>query len=129
MRVELWNPNVMDQSFEDVAIERLVKAAEILADNTRKKCPTGTVTRPMYRRGPYAGKAWTKRDAGQLKRSIRVVQKKTKSGKALSRKRNVRVYVGHYLAYYARIVEYSRPFLRPAVVQSIGAMKDAIGAR
>ncbi|MFH2076786.1 MAG: hypothetical protein ABIJ57_15840 [Pseudomonadota bacterium] len=129
MRVENWNPNVMDETFENVAIERLVKAAEILADNTRRRCPVGTVSRPMYRRGAYVGQAWTARDAGQLKKSIRVVRKRTKGGKAFSRKRSVRVYAGHYLAYYARIVEYSRHFMRPALTQSLAAMRSAIGAR
>lgn len=129
MRVERWNPNVADQEFENVAIERLVEAAEVVAENARRRCPVGTVSRPIYKRGPYAGQAWTARDAGQLKRSIRVTQKRSKSGKPLMRKRNVRVYAGHFLAYYASIVEHSKPFMRPALTQSIAAMKTIIGAR
>ena len=129
MRVSNWNPNVADEAFENVAIERLVKAAEVLKENAKRRTPVGTVSRPMYRRGPYAGQSWTSRDAGRLKKSIRVVQKKTKSGKALSRKRSVRVYAGHYTAWYARIVEYSKPYMRPALTQSIAAMRAAIGAR
>ena len=129
MRVEAWNPNVMDETFETVAIERLVEAAEVVAEAARRRCPVGTVSRPMYHKGPYAGQAWTARDAGQLKKSIRVVRKKTKSGKAFSRKRDVRVYAGHYLAYYARIVEHSRPFLRPALVGSIPAIRSIVGAK
>lgn len=129
MRVENWNPNVADETFENVAIERLVKAAEILAENARRKCPVGTTSRPIYKRGPYAGQAWTARDKGQLKRSIRVVRKHSKSGKPLHRKRSVRTYAGHYKAFYAAIVEYSKPFLRPALTQSLSAMKSIIGAR
>ena len=129
MRVEAWNPNSMDQEFENVAIERLVEAAEVVASNARRKCPVGTVSRPIYKRGPYAGQVWTARDAGQLKRSIRVVRKKTKSGKAFSKRRDVRVYAGHYLAYYARIVEYSRPFLRPGLYASTAEIKSIVGAR
>lgn len=129
MRIENWNPSAADQSFEDVAVERLVNAAEILAKNVRRRCPVGTVSRPMYKTGPYANQPWTARDAGQLKRSIRVTQKKSKSGKPLFRKRNVRVYAGHFLAYYSRIVEYSKPFMRPALTESHSAMKDAIGAK
>lgn len=129
MRVERWNPNVADQTFENVAIERLVKAAEILKENAARRCPVGTVSRPMYKTGPYAGQAWTARDAGQLKRSIRVVQKRSKSGKPLHRKRNVRTYAGHYKAFYASIVEHSKPFMRPALTQSLAAMRSAIGAK
>ena len=129
MRVSNWNPNVADESFENIAIERLVKAAEILADNARRKCPVGTVSRPMYKTGPYAGQAWTARDAGQLKRSIRVVRKHSKSGKPLQRKRSIRTYAGHYKAFYASIVEHSKPFMRPALTQSLAAMRSAIGAK
>lgn len=129
MRIENWNPNNRDETFENVAIERLVEAAEAVANATRRRCPVGTVSRPMYRRGRYAGQKWTARDAGQLKRSIRVVRQKTKSGKAFSRKRNVRVYVGNYLAYYASIVEHYTPFLRPAFNGSISEIKEIIGAK
>lgn len=129
MRIANWNPNVMDQAFEDVAIERLVGAAEVVADVTRRNCPVGTVSRPMYKTGPYAGQPWTARDAGQLKRSVRVTQKKSKSGKPLTRKRNVRVYTGHYLAYYASIVEHSKPFMRPALYATLSQVKAIVGAR
>ncbi len=129
MRIENWNPNAFDQTFEDVAIERLVEAAEVVASNARQHCPVGTVSRPMYKRGPYAGQPWTARDAGRLKKSIRVVQKTTKGGIPLSRKKNVRVYAGSYLAYYSRIVEYSRPFLRPAFSASLSAIKAITGAK
>lgn len=128
MRVEGWKPDVMDAAFENLSIERLVSAAEVLADNVRMKCPVGTVSRPIYKSGPYAGQAWTARDAGQLKKSIRVVRKKTKTGR-LSKKKNVRVYAGHYLAYYASIVEYSKPFMRPAIANAIPAMRAAAGAK
>ena len=129
MRVENWNPNVMDQEFENVAIERLVEAAEVVAKTAERKCPEGTISRPMYKSGPYAGQDWTARDAGQLKKSVRVVRKKTKSGKAFSRKRNVRVYAGTKKAYYASIVEYSKPFMRPALAQSIAEIRNILGVR
>jgi hypothetical protein len=129
MRVENWNPNKFDETFENVAIERLVEAAEEVAAAARRDCPVGTVTRPMYKRGPYAGQNWTARDGGQLRDSIRVVRQKSKSGKAFLKKRNVRVYAGHYLAYYARIVEFSNPFMRRALASSLGAVKSIIGAK
>jgi hypothetical protein len=130
MRVDNWNPNVMDQTFEDVAVERLVEAAEVVASNARSKCPVGTISRPIYKRGPYAGQPWTARDAGALKKTIRVRQKLSKSGKPLARKRNVRVYAGNFLVYYASIVEHAgKQFLRPALSQSTSQIKSILGVR
>ncbi|MBU0906546.1 MAG: HK97 gp10 family phage protein [Nanoarchaeota archaeon] len=129
MRVENWNPSTADQSFEKVAVERLEEAAGVVARAVRRRCPVGTVSRPMYRSGPYAGQEWTARDAGQLKKSVRVVRKKTKSGKAFSKKRNVRIYAGTKNAYYASIVEHSRPFMRPGFEASVGAVKEILGVR
>lgn len=119
----------MDETFEDVAIGRLVDAAQVVAFAARRRCPVGTISRPMYKRGPYAGQLWTARDAGRLKKSIRVVQKTTKGGKPLARKRNVRVYAGNYLAYYAAIVEHSKPFMRPALADSLSEIKSITGAK
>jgi hypothetical protein len=127
MRVENWNPNVMDETFENVSVERLVEAANAVADAARRECPVGTKSRPIYLRGKYKGQNWTARDAGQLKRSIRVVTKQTLSGKPLWRKRNVRIYAGHYLAYYARIVEFNNPFMRRALYNSLSQVKSIIG--
>jgi len=129
MRVENWNPNKFDETFENIAIGRLVEAAEIVARNARPKCPVGTMSRPMYKSGPYAGQPWTSRDAGRLKASIRVTRKKTKSGKAFSRKRNVRIYAGHFLAFYASIVEHTTPFVRPAFTQSVQEVKSILGVK
>ena len=129
MHVEAWNPNRMDATFENVAVERLVKAARIVKAAARRRCPVGTISRPMYRTGNYKGQPWTARDAGRLRKSIRVVRKKTPTGKAFSKKKNVRVYCGHYLAYYAAIVEHSKPFMRPAIEESIPMVKTLIGAK
>ena len=90
---------------------RLKKAAEVVAAKARSKVKVGTVSRPMYKSGPYAGQPWTARDAGALKKTIRVVEKKGVH--------NVRVYAGNYLVYYAQIVEFSvKRFLRPALNSS-----------
>jgi hypothetical protein len=129
MRVEGWNPEKYDLELEHVAIERLVEAAEVVATAARASCPVGTVSRPIYRRGPYAGKPWTARDAGALQKTIRVRQKLSKSGKPLKRKSNVRVYAGNYLVYYAGIVEHAgRAYLRPALWNATGKIKSILGA-
>ncbi len=160
MRIVNWNPNKFDETFEDIAIDRLVAAAEVVAKKARDLFPeTKGISRPKYKTGKYAGLPWTSRDAGRLKKSIRVVRKKTKSGKAFSRKRNVRVYAGHYKAYYpvwvesgsstakrkvnrkgkqkisAKNVEFgsgripARPFMRPAFYGSIDEIKSIVGAK
>jgi len=105
MRIAYWNPCKFDESFENVAMDRLVAAGEVVAAKARNNCPPGTISSPVYKRGDYEGEPWTSRDAGRLKKSIRVVRKKTKSGKAFSSKRNVRIYAGHFTAYYAYWVE------------------------
>ena len=129
MRVEYFNPNKADQEFENIAVERLVQAAEVVKTAIKGRCKVGTISRPMYKTGPYAGQPWTARDAGQLKKSVRVTRKKTKSGKALSKKRNVRVYAGHTLAYYASIVEHYTAFMTPGFEASVGEVKQIIGAK
>ena len=133
LRIEGWNPNKFDVEFDTVTRDRLMKAAKIVKAAVRRRCPVGTVTRPMYRSGPYAGTEWTARDGGALRKSVRVVEKKTKTGR-ISKKKNVRVYVGNHFAYYADIVEFSRPFMRPAwaetqhIVESIIGIGESIGA-
>ncbi len=136
MRVENWNPNAMDETFENVAMDRLISAAYIVKDAAVRKLrghigsgKTTGISRPVYKKGPYKGQPWTARDFGQLLKSIRVVRKRTKSGKSLSSKRDVRIYAGHFLAYYARIFEYSKAFLRPALNESISEIKSILGVR
>ena len=127
IRIENWNPNRFDREFDNVSRERLIKAARVLKAAVRRRCPIGTVSRPMYCSGPYKGAEWTARDAGSLRKSVRIVEKKTKTGR-LSKKMNVRVYVGNYLAYYASIVEFSKPFMRPAHEEAMPMIQTIIGA-
>ena len=136
MRVESWNPNLMDETFENVAIERLVEAAEVVATSARQKLKgqigqgvTTGISRPVYKKGAYKGRPWTKRDFGALLKSIRVTQKKTAHGTIIWKKRNVRVYCGNFLVYYARIFEFFKPFIRPALIQSISQIRSIIGVR
>jgi hypothetical protein len=94
------------------SVERCRKAAKVMRDAVYNACPVGTISRPMYKSGPYAEVKWTARDEGQLKKSVRVVeQKEEQHGWNLARfhvlgsQGIVRVYAGNFLAYYARIVE------------------------
>ena len=136
MRVSDWNPNRMDQTFEDVSVGRLVKAANVVRAATKRHLAgqigagaTTGINRPVYRSGDYAGAFWTARDFGEMADSIRIVRQRTKVRKALSKKRNVRIYVGHKKAFYANIFEFYRPFLRPAFDESVPMMKTLIGAK
>lgn len=111
MRVSNWRPEAYDKEFISASMDRLRKAAEVIATKARSKCPVGTISRPIYKRGPYAGKSWTARDAGALKKTIRVVEK--------NGVRNIRVYAGNFNVYYASIVEFAgKKFLRPALNES-----------
>lgn len=129
MRVEVWKPDRYDAQFEQAAIERLVEAAEAIADSARGFCRIGKLSRPVYRRGKYAGRSWTAREAGALRKTIRVRQKHGKSGKPLRRRRDVRVYAGNYNVYYAQVVEFAvQAFMRPAVWNTTPKIKQILGA-
>lgn len=131
MRVEVWNPEALDLDWENISMERMTEAAEWIADQARRKLtPKNNISRPVYKRGPYAGQPWTAREAGALKKTIRVRQKRSKSGKPLRRPRDVRVYAGNYLVYYARIYEYhTEPFLRPAFWNSHQKIRQILGVK
>jgi len=126
MRVSNWNPQAYNGELMNASMDRLRKAAEVVATAARSKCPVGTISRPIYKRGPYAGQPWTARDAGALKKTIRVVEKR-EAGTEIMKSRNVRVYAGNYLRYYARIVEYNgRSFMQPALNASKSEIKQIL---
>ena len=136
VRIADWNPNRMDSTFENIAVERLVKAAKIIRAAAKRKLAaqigkgrTTGISRPVYRSGKDAGKAWTAREFGQSMKSVRVVRKKTPTGRAFSKKRNVRVYSGHFLAFYADIFEFYQPFMRPAFAETINMVEKTIGVK
>ena len=128
MRIERWQPEGLDDLVNEAMPARLMEAAQFLAKEVRRRTPVGTVSRPIYKRGPYAGQFWTARDAGELKRSVRVVQKKGKSGRLLWQAKNIRVYVGHAKAWYVNIVEHRTPFMRPAFYASLDRIRSILGA-
>ena len=128
MRANL-NWDKADKMVAEGSLKRARKAAEVIAEETRRRCPVGTVNRPIAKTGAHAGQPWTSRDAGRLKKSIRVIERdEDRRGAAFEMfgmtHGLVRVYAGHYTAWYARIVEYFKPFMRPAVEASKGRAKD-----
>lgn len=127
MKLSNWTPNKYDGEFAGICSDRLKEAAERIAEKARSKCPVGTKSRPIYKTGKYAGVDWTARDAGALKRSIRVTEK-YKDGTLVWDNVNIRVYAGNYFAYYASIVEYSvKKFMRPAV--NTAEIRRILGAK
>ena len=114
MRVESFNPNRFDQTFEDVAVERLIEAAEVVAKAARRRCKVET---------------------GELRNSIRITRKMTKSGRAFSKKKSARIYAGSKDAFYATAVEYGtsraapHPFMRPALEESMSEVKEILGVK
>ena len=117
-----WDFKPLNKEIMRNGMKRLRKAGEVVKIRARSKCPVGTLSRPMYTKGRYAGQFWTARDAGALKKSIRVVEKHggeyagystIKAGQL-----EVRVYAGTAKAYYAQIVEFYDPFMRPALNKS-----------
>jgi HK97 gp10 family phage protein len=124
VRVENWNPEKITAEIEKKAMDRLERAAGIVAASARQKVPFGE-GRPPYK----SGKAWTERIPGTLQASIRVVRLKGDP------KLNIRVYAGarqsdKLTAYYAHMVEMgtvkmrARPFLRPALNENKASIKN-----
>ncbi len=107
MRVSNWNPQRFDGEIMSAGMDRLEKAAGIIAEDARRRVPVG---KSVIGKGK-----WSSRESGALKRSIRVVRLRD------SKARNIRIYAGNREVYYARWVEYgtvkmkARPFLRPAL--------------
>ena len=128
MRVKNWNPNKYDGELIDASMKRLVKAAEVVKVNARARCPVGSISRPMYMSGKHAGQPWTARDAGALKRTIRVTEKYGAAETSIiGQNRNVRIYAGNYLVYYAKIVEYSgKKFMRTALNASRAKIREIL---
>jgi len=124
-----WNPQAVNKMADKVASERMQAAATVLAEKTRSNLQAiiqHAISRPAYKRGKDAGKWWTARDAGELLRSVRIVQN-VKAGV-----HNIWVMVGQKKAYYATMFEYAtRPgrgqkFFRPAIAASKAKMKSII---
>ena len=111
MRVANWHPEIYDQEIIGASMQRLKKAAEVVADKARSKVPVGNISRPIYKAGKYAGASWTKRVPGSLKKTIRVVEKPGVN--------NIWIMAGNRDIFYAKVVEaVVRKYLKPALNQS-----------
>lgn len=120
-RIAFWDVKPLNREIMRNGMKRLRKAGEVVRRKARSSpvVNRSTVTRPMYTKGRYAGQFWTARDAGALKKSIRVVEKHgAETGGYITIKSGqleVRIYAGTKKVYYAQIVEFYTPFMRPAL--------------
>lgn len=120
-KIAFWDPKPLNKEVMRNGMSRLRKAGEIVARKARSApcINRSTVSRPMYKTGRYAGQYWTARDAGALKKTIRVVEKHgAEAGGYIEIKAgqlNIRIYAGTRKVYYAQIVEFYTPFMRPAL--------------
>jgi uncharacterized protein (UPF0254 family) len=134
LRVEYWNPEAGYKDFSHISHERLMAAAEVIKRAVSKnlqsqigKGKTTGINRPAYLTGDYAEQPWTAREAGQMLDSVRVVERKESGAEVIKLADNVRVYVGTFLAFYANIFEYYRPFMRPAMEETLNEVKQILG--
>ena len=116
-RIAFWDVKPLNKEIMRNGMKRLRKAGEVVKIRARSKCPVGTLSRPMYTKGRYAGQFWTARDAGALRKSIRVVEKHgvEEGGYTKVKNLNIRTYAGTAKVWYAQIVEFKDPYLRPAL--------------
>ncbi len=142
MRFEgAWNPNTMDEAFGNISMAKLMQAARVVKSraesNLRASIGKGwggqkryrRISRPVYQTGPRAGQPYTSRDPGRLEGTIRITRLRAQGGTSLklSRKKNVRIYAGSRMTDYHFAYEFRYPFLRPALTQSISAMRAVMG--
>ena len=115
-----WDSKKIREAVMKEYVGNLEAVGNLIAKKARAKCPAGTKSRAMYQKGKYAGQDWTKRDAGALKKTIRAVMKKGTN--------DVWIIAGNKKVFYARIVEFYTPFMRPALDSSRAATKRILGA-
>ena len=122
-----WNPKLAEHDIMGNALKRLTEVGEAMAAEVKKSTPVGTLSRPMYKTGPYKNKYWTARDAGALQRSVRITKSwEDIDGNTSSEmsSRNVWVICGTTKAYYGKIIEYGtngnkyQGFFRKAINRS-----------
>lgn len=133
MRIEGWRAK---EIFSQIAEEALKEGNAIMDDvvvASKRNCPVGTITRDGKtgkvtisftakagtkgaRAVSFEAQSWSGRYPGQLRDTIRRVNKRDRPG-------NIRVYAGDKKTIYARFLEYgtakmkAHPFMRPGFQQ------------
>jgi len=106
---------------EVTARKNISKGLQLIKASAKAKCPVGVEEKEIAKTGKNAGKPWTSRKPGTLKKSIRTrMSKKKLSGQVIAGGRSS----SDLTAYYAHIVERgssktpARPFMRPALEEN-----------
>ena len=135
MRVSNWNIERFDGEIIGASMDRLRKAADVVKvaaiQNLFKEMGKGKTTgisHGPYKTGDYAGEPWTARHYGSLLKTIRVTEKWEVGAlvAVFGEEKNVRVYAGNYLVWWAKIFEYYRPYLRPALNKSKARIRQIL---
>jgi hypothetical protein len=129
-RVTYWNPELAKEIVTGQAMIRLRKAGNILKDQIKSNLTAAiknpNYSRPPYKTGPHAGKWWTARDAGELRKSVRVVEDFEGVHD------NILIICGNSKAYWAAMYEFAtspkrgKKFFRPALSSSRSKMKAVL---
>lgn len=129
-RITYWNPELAKEIVTGQAMIRLRKAGNILKYQVKANLTAAiknpNYSRPPYKSGPYAGKWWTARDAGELRKSVRVAEDRE------GIHNNILIICGNSKAYWATMYEYAtspkrgKKFFRPALSSSRSAMKAVL---
>jgi hypothetical protein len=127
----VFNFEQYDGQIAKSCMERIVKAAGVIAESARSKCKEGNISRPVSSKGKYAGQFWTERTPGAMRKTIRVVEKHGAAGFV---SRDVRVIAGNKKTWWATQMEFGRgkwkggakPFLRPAMNGSKSEVQSII---
>jgi hypothetical protein len=142
-----------DGEFLAAGMDRLVKAAKTIRDDAKRRIKVGTITRVPGRKmmrmrdGRMVESTmppkWMERTPGEMKKTIRVVQRYDFSGtflknlsslEGISEAANVRVYAGNFNDWWATQMEFgygawkggAQPFLRPALHGSQSKVRSII---
>ncbi len=133
MRVSNWNSQKFDGEFLSASMDRLNLAAELIKMRARLNLKrqiglgkTTGISHGPYKTGKYAGQPWTARDFGSLLKTLRVVKKKEQGTLIGTVGRNIRVYAGNYLVWWAAIFEFYRPYLRTALNASKAEIRSIL---
>jgi hypothetical protein len=124
MRVVFFDPQKFDTEFKGIVLKRLKAAAEEIKKEAVNECPVGTISRPIE----SVEKPWMARKPGTLKKSIRVVLPHSINPR-FDGLLNIRIYAGHYMAWYAAIVEFKKHYMRRGKNRSMKKVKNILGVK
>jgi len=123
-----WDSEKIKEAIMKEHVGHLEAVGDLIAKKARRNLQkqigqgaTTGISHGVFKKGRYAGQKWTERAPGSLLKTIRAVMKKGTN--------DVWIIAGNKKVYYARIFEFYRPFMRPALNSSKAAAKRILGAK